>query len=416
MKKINSVEPGSIAHELEIRPGDCLISVNGKKIADVLDYRFMTQEEELLLEIKKPDGEIWELEIEKDESEDVGIIFDSGLMDRTHVCCNRCIFCFIDQLPKGMRSSLYFKDDDTRLSFLSGNYVTLTNIDDAEAERIANYHLSPLHISVHAANPGLRRKMLGNSKSDRLFDYLNRFIAAGITMHFQIVLCKGVNDGPALDESIDALLALGNNAASLSVVPVGLSKYRKGLFPLESFSREDAQAVIVQVEKWQAQSRGQRGSSFVFCADEWYIKAGMPMPDYVHYEDFPQLENGVGMWSLFERDLMDGLYDFSADGRIGIVTGMAAQELMKKLARHIPGAAQVFPVRNDFFGPDITVSGLLTGRDVVDQVAGAAQQCSGIFLPENMFRSGTELTLDGMSRKEIEAHLGTPVWIGRKLR
>ena len=425
MHKIKKIEPGSIAQELGLEPGDILLSINKQKITDILDYRFMIQEENLVLEIEKQLGinggqaEIWELDIEKEEFEDLGMIFESDLMDKPRSCANRCIFCFMDQLPKGMRPSLYFKDDDPRLSFLSGNYVTLTNLDKAEAERIARYHLSPLHISVHAAEPSLRRMMLNNPASDMLFGHLLRFREAGISMHFQIVLCKSVNDGSALDESIRALLALGECAVSLSVVPVGITKFRKGLYPLQNFSNEDALAVIAQVKKWQSLAKKQRDNSFVYCADEWYIKAGQAMPDYDHYEDFPQLENGVGMWSLFEREFSQAAHSHaikkSPSGNIiGIVTGEAAQGLMRKLAATIPLQTKIYSIKNNYFGSSITVSGLLTGLDIIKQIGEKAKHddCKALFLPGSMFRDGSEHTLDDMSREEIEQKLGIKTLIG----
>ncbi|MCL2398655.1 MAG: DUF512 domain-containing protein [Defluviitaleaceae bacterium] len=418
MHKIKDVESGSIANQLEIEPGDMLLTINGQKIIDVLDYRFMIQEEELLLEIEKPNGEIWELDIEKEEADDIGLIFESGLMDQAKSCHNRCIFCFVDQLPKKMRKSLYFKDDDFRLSFLMGNYVTLTNIDQAEAERIIHYHLSPMHISVHAADLALRRKMLNNSNPDDLFEYLKKFNDAGITMHFQIVLCKGINDGGALDKTISALLNIGSKASSLSVVPVGLTKYREGLHVLEPFLQEDAKKVINQVEKWQAHIQKERGTSFVFCADEWYIKANLPMPPYKYYEDFPQLENGVGMWALFEREFVNSIKPKmkQIDGIIGLVTGEAAKNLIEKLAANIPGQVKVYSVQNNFFGSNVTTSGLLTGKDVIEQVKEKAHQdgCTRLLLPQNMFRTESkfiEYTLDDMHREEIEQKLGIPIQI-----
>jgi len=394
MHKIKEIETDSIADELGLEAGDILLTINGQKVADVFDYRYMIQEEELTLELEKTNtGEIWELEIEKDETDDLGIIFESGLMDKPRDCRNKCIFCFVDQMPKGMRKSLYFKDDDPRLSFLSGNYVSLTNLDHYEAGRIARYHLSPLHISVHAAEPALRRKMLGNSKSDELFEHLHRFKEAGITMHFQIVLCKGVNDGAALDDTIGALLPLGD---SLSVVPVGLTKFREGLYPLSPFTQEDAIKVIAQVEKISV--------GFAYCSDEWYIKAGLPMPPYEYYRDFPQLENGVGMWALFEREFAG-----KEDSKTGIVTGEAAFTLMQKLMPN----TKVFAVRNDFFGSNITVSGLLTAKDIIKQIPDQlVTETNRLLLPGNMFRVGTEYTLDNVSRMEIEQKLGVAVQIG----
>ena len=411
MHKIKDIEPASIAHEMDIKPGDKLLTINGQKIADVLDYRFLIHEEALLVEIEKQNGEIWELEIEKEETDDLGLVFDISLMDKPKSCKNQCIFCFMDQLPKGLRKSLYFKDDDFRLSFLSGNYVTLTNLTEQEAERIALYHLSPLHISIHTSEPDLRCKMLNNPAAGKLFDYLQKFANAGITMHFQIVLCKGINDGKLLDDTIAALLSLGSKAASLSVVPVGLTKYRHALFPLEPFTKADALLVIAQIEKWQRIAHKQYGTSFVFCADEWYLKAEIPMPPYDHYEDFPQLENGVGMWRLFEHENKNLFTDLNTEfKKYGIVTGMAAFGLIKKLA----GPMKIYPVKNDFFGHNIQVSGLLTGRDIVDQLGEKARRdgCTGLFLPENMFRAGTEYTLDDMTRGEIETRLNLPCIMG----
>ena len=530
MHLIKDVEDDSIAQEMGIEPGDMLLSINGQQVADALDYRFMIQEEELLLEIeKKLNNEIWELSIEKDAFYDLGLIFETDLMDKVRNCRNRCLFCFVDQLPKGMRSSLYFKDDDPRLSFLSGNYVTLTNLTANEAQRIADYHLSPLHISVHAADPALRSSMLKNPESGRLFEHLQLFRDAGITMHFQVVLCKGINDGPALDDTIAALMEIGLKSdkadesdesdkadkadksdeldksdedesdlkvSSLSVVPVGLTKFRDGLHTIEPFSQKDAEIVIRQVEKWQIHSRKKYGTSFVFCADEWYIKAKITMPAYDQYEGFPQLENGVGMWSLFEREYiqekrlkkeidrilksesgaksgaesdMESCMEFGMEScmesgtdkssasalALGIVTGQAAFGLMQKLRTEVYSKIysricsricsginsricskinsriyskinsgiysktnsgfhpKIYPITNNFFGPTVTVSGLLTGRDIIDQIGKKAQQdgCKGLLLPRNMFRAGTETTLDDMTLSDIEKKLGLPCWI-----
>ena len=422
MHIIKDVEPGSIADQLEIEPRDVLLTINGQKITDVLDYRFMIQDEALLIEIEKPNGEIWELDIEKEESDDIGLTFESGLMDQAKSCHNSCIFCFVDQLPKAMRKSLYFKDDDIRLSFLTGNYATLTNIDLIEAERIAHYHLSPLHISIHASDPAIRRKMLNNSKSDNLFDYLRIFNNAGISMHFQIVLCKGINDGLTLDETIGTLLNIVPGASSLSVVPVGITKFRENLYPLEVFSQKDAEKVINQVGKWQTHAQKLRGTSFVYCADEWYIKANLPMPPYEHYEGFPQLENGVGMWALFEWDFKRGLIKQKIEqnlkqideGTIGLVTGVAAKGLIEKLTTHISRKVKVYTVKNDFFGHNVTTSGLLTGHDIIKQVKEKAHQdgCKLLFLPPNMFKTESpfiEYTLDDMCREDLEQNLGIPV-------
>ena len=448
MHKIKHVKSDSIAGELGIKPGDFLLTINRQKIDDVFEYRFLAQEEELVLEVlvaglddedgedvedseddevveyseDGENGEVWELEIEKNETEDLGLVFESGLMDEVRRCCNSCIFCFIDQMPPDMRPSLYFKDDDLRLSFLSGNYVTLTNLDMKEAERIARYHLSPLHISVHTTDLALRSKMLNNPNASKLFDHLELFKNAGIIMHFQIVLCKGINDGHALDESIGALMkfALPELGSSLSVVPVGLTKYREGLHVLKPFLVEDAKGVIRQVEKWQRLAKEKYGTSFVYCADEWYINSGIKMPEYDHYENFPQLENGVGMWALFERTVKED--NSILPPGFGIITGYAARGLMEKLASD---SSKVYPIRNDFFGPNVTVSGLLTGRDIINQMKELKTKGlktkelkvkeAGLILPGNMFKSGTERTLDDMTKDDIERALGVPIIIGRSL-
>ena len=431
--EITTVSPGSIAHELELAPGDVLISVNGKSIVDVLDYRFHILSEELLLEIEKPDGEIWELEIEKDEAEDLGLEFESPLMSATRKCRNKCIFCFVDQQPQGLRPSLYIKDDDPRLSFLHGNYVTLTNLSDAEIKRLAGYHLSPLRISVHAADMDLRKKMTGNNTADKLFHALDIFAEAGIRMHFQAVLCKGVNDGTALDYTIEALAAR-QGAESLAIVPAGLTRHRDGLHKLEQFTKPEASAVLAQILAWQEKCKKNLGTAFVFPADEWYIMAGQKMPEFACYENFPQLDNGVGMARLFEcefkgaagatpksevRGQRSEKTENLVSRHIGIVTGLAAADFMRGMAvefetRHSGKKITVYAIRNDFYGENITVSGLLTGADVIAQLRsvftqGGANAPSIIFLPENAFRVDSDEMLDGTNISQIRDALGVSV-------
>jgi len=417
------IEKNSIAAELEITAGDFLISINNEVIRDVLDYRFRIADEFLTLEIEKPEGEIWELEIEKDSDEDLGLVFKDSLMSQTMQCHNKCMFCFVDQQPKGLRPSLYIKDDDPRLSFLLGNYVTLTNLDDAEIKRLAGYHLSPLRISVHAADLDLREKMMGTKGARNLFDALSVFNKAGIQMHFQIVLCKGVNDGAALDYTIRKLLEIKPGAQSLAVVPAGLTCHRDGLSSLEQFTPQDAIDIITQVEKWP--------EGFVFLSDEWYVLAGKPLPKYRHYGDFPQLDNGVGMLRLFERGFMKGLLPgkntilslvgaaFNRKVHIGIVTGKAAGKFMNNLvkkfqAKHPHIKISVYIIENKFFGETVTVSGLLTGQDVMSQLEGKLENINFLFLPENAFRSGVKqkVMLDGITRKQLENALGVHVKVG----
>ena len=433
--EISNIVKNSIAAELGITCGDFLLSINGEAVRDILDYRFRIQDESLLMEIEKPDGEIWELDIEKDPDEDLGLAFKLSLMSHTKRCGNNCVFCFIDQQPKGLRPSLYVKDDDPRLSFLLGNYVTLTNLDEDEVKRLAGYHLSPLRISVHAADLDVREKMMGTSKARNLFDALEVFSQAGIEMHFQVVLCKGLNDRAQLDYTIEKLMGL-SRAKSLAIVPVGLTKHREGLFPLEPFTKEDAQMVISQVKKWQVEK------NFVFLSDEWYLLAEVSLPKYKHYRDFPQLDNGVGVLRLFEREFNKRLARDSKKRsanaldrlllkiicrkskccrpvNIGIVTGTAAGGFMRSIAARFMtkwsyAKITVYEIENEFFGTSVTVSGLLTGQDVVKQLRGKLDDIDVVFLPENAFRSGVKekIMLDGVTQKVLEQKLGVRVKIG----
>ncbi|MCL2372369.1 MAG: DUF512 domain-containing protein [Defluviitaleaceae bacterium] len=440
--KIQKIAEESIAQELGVEPGDFLLSIDGAEIKDVLDYRFMMQSDFLTVEIEKADGEIWELEIEKEPEDDLGLEFEQPLMSEARVCCNKCVFCFVDQQPPGLRDTLYVKDDDARLSFLMGNYATLTNVSYEEVRRLAWYHLSPLRISVHAADMDLRCKMMGSQRAAWLFDALEAFNAAGIEMHFQAVVCKGLNDGAALDYTIERLGQVTPSGASLAIVPVGLTGNRDGCFPLEAFSPADSAQVIRQVEGWQDKFREVRGSSFVFLADEWYVLAGLPLPALDIYEDFPQLDNGVGVVRLFEEEFLAGLEEDSVGrnlrptdvetdieashavsrnchppGAIGVVTGVAAAKFIRGLAGRFmevnPGVeVRVFSIENHFFGENVTVSGLLVGQDVIAQLAGKLDGVGVIFLPQNAFRANTEDMLDGTTRQQLEEALNVSVEIG----
>ena len=424
--EIIEILPESIAHELGITPGDILLQINGKKISDVLDYRFTVQSEELLLEIQKAEhspftGEIWELEIEKDADEDLGLIFKHPLMSAKRSCCNKCIFCFVDQQPPGLRPTLYIKDDDPRLSFLHGNYVTLTNISRNEINRLANYHLSPLRISVHTADLSLRKKMMNCDNAANLFQALEIFGHAGIKMHFQVVLCKGINDGENLAHTIKYLVAQ-KGAESLAIVPAGITRHRKDLHPLESFNASEAANVITQIKSWQHKCRETIGKTFVFAADEWYIMSGEPLPTYEHYEGFPQLDNGVGMLRLFEHEFLNASThkpENRVEGialEVGIITGQAAAEFMRRLTSiyvksHPSIKITIHPIKNNFFGENITVSGLLTGTDIIEQLKNKIT-ADVLFLPENAFRTNSETMLDGTTRKKLSAALGVPIKIG----
>lgn len=423
MKKANhtikKVEPGSIAEEMEIEAGDILLSINGEAVEDIFDYQFMTQEENLEIVVQKAiSGEEWLLEIEKDEWEDLGIEFENGLMDDYRSCHNKCIFCFIDQMPKGMRETLYFKDDDSRLSFLQGNYVTLTNMKQKDIDKIIKYHLSPINISFQTMNRELRCKMLNNRFAGEALDKVDKLYEAGITMNGQIVLCKGINDGAELEYSIDRLSRYVPVLESVSVVPVGLSKYREGLFPLEPFDREDAAGVIDLIESWQQRVYRRHGLHFVHASDEWYILAGRNMPPAESYDGYLQLENGVGMLRLLLDEFADAVRQYKAyckkhclhpprpkHTHFAMATGRLAYRYIKEIANElmelIPGLyIRVYEITNYFFGEQITVSGLLTGGDIIAQLKGK-ELYGTLLLPQNVLRSGEDVFLDDITLAEL---------------
>lgn len=407
---IDRVEPGSIAEELELEKGDVLLSINGQKIEDVFDYHYLVNDEELTVVVRKKDGEEWELEIEKDYMEDLGIEFENGLMDDYRSCQNKCMFCFIDQMPKGMRETLYFKDDDSRLSFLQGNYVTLTNMKDKDIERIIHYHLEPINVSVHTMNKELRCKMLHNRFAGDALDKMQRLLEAGIEMNGQIVLCKGINDGAELEYSIQKLTEYIPYMQSLSVVPVGLTKYREGLYPLEPFEKEDAKEVLGIIHKWQDYCMEKYQTHFVHAGDEWYLLAGEDMPDEDNYDGYQQLENGVGMMRLLENEFMETLNEAEKDDDIcrivTLATGVSASSLLtrlsKKFMEKFPNiTVQVVVIENHFFGTRITVSGLLTGQDLLAQLKDR-ELGDKLLLPCNLLRSGEEVFLDDMTLTELK--------------
>ena len=420
---IKKILPGSIAEEFELAPGDRLISINGHEIEDIFDYQFYAEDTYIEILIEKPDGEQWILEIDKEEDEDLGIEFDNGLMDEYRSCHNKCIFCFIDQMPKGMRDTLYFKDDDSRLSFLQGNYVTLTNMSDHDLDRIIQYHLSPINISFQTMNPELRCKMLNNRFAGEALKKVDRLNEAGIEMNGQIVLCKGVNDGEELAFSIREMMRYIPNLQSVSVVPVGLSKYRDGLFPLEPFTREDAREVLSTIHHYQNESYQKYGNHFIHASDEWYILAGEELPQEENYDGYLQLENGVGMMRLllneFEEAVKElqekisvGTLDFSSR-EISMATARLAYPFIRDMAARmmemVPGLMiHVYEIRNDFFGEMITVSGLLTGQDLIAQLTGK-ELGEALYLPQNVLRSGEEVFLDDVTVTEMEKTLQVKV-------
>lgn len=413
---IKKIEEGSIAQELGLIPGDRLLAINGQQIRDIFDYQYEIQEGYVELLIEKTDGEQWLYEVEKDCEEELGAVFESGLMDEYHSCSNRCCFCFIDQMPPGMRETLYFKDDDSRLSFLQGNYITLTNMDRQELERVARYHFSPINVSVHTIDPELRCRMLHNRFAGDIMDKLHFLAQAGIEMNGQVVLCRGINDGAVLEQTVDGLAGLWPHMRSLSVVPVGLTRYRDGLEPLEPFGKKEAEVLLDAVGVWQERLRKETGVGFVYASDEWYLLAGRPLPSQEMYDGYPQLENGVGMLRLLEEELAEALWEMEGDEREicgAVATGLLAapflEKYMERIQERFPRVRiRVYPIENRFFGESITVSGLLTGQDIWEQLK-ERDLGEKLLLPCNMLRSGEEVFLDDWTVSELERRLKIPV-------
>ncbi len=418
------MEPGSIAEELEIEPGDAILAVDNTPIEDIFDYQFLIQDTYVEVLVEKPDGEQWVLEIDKEFDEDLGLTFDNGLMDEYRHCCNKCIFCFIDQMPKGMRDTLYFKDDDSRLSFLQGNYVTLTNMSEKDVDRICRYHLSPINISFQTMNPALRCKMLNNRFAGDALKKVDRFYEAGIIMNGQVVLCKGVNDGKELEFSIREMMKYAPNLQSVSVVPVGLSKYRDGLYPLEPFEKEDAVATLELIHRYQKICFEKFGLHFIHASDEWYILAGQEVPEEERYDGYLQLENGVGMVRLLLNEFHEELERRKAEGLLpdpdlkaeySLATGKLIypyiDRMTKELSELCPGLViHVYAIRNDFFGEKITVSGLLTGQDILAQMKDR-EKGKRLYLPVNVLRSGEDVFLDDLHVPDLEKALQVPIYI-----
>ncbi len=424
MKKehiIKSIKEGSIAEELELEIGDKVLAIDHTEIEDIFDYQFLIQDSYIEMLVEKSDGEQWLLEIEKDPDEDLGIEFENGLMDDYRRCHNKCIFCFIDQMPKGMRETLYFKDDDSRLSFLQGNYVTLTNMSDHDIERICRYNLSPINISFQTMNPELRCKMLNNRFAGEALKKVDRLYEAGIVMNGQIVLCKGVNDGAELEFSIRELMKYLPNLESVSVVPVGLSKYREGLYPLVPFEKEDAKEVLRIIHDFQQECYEKHGCHFIHASDEWYLLAEEELPEEERYDGYLQLENGVGMLRLLMDEFEDAINGHvrvtnqDAPHKITVVTGRLAAPCIRRLCDEVmtvyPNLSiQVRDIRNDFFGESITVSGLLTGQDIQAQLQDL-ELGERILLPQNVLRSGETVFLDDLTVAELEESLQVPIYI-----
>ena len=424
--KIVRVNNNSIAEEMDIHVGDSLLAINDQPIEDIFDYQYLCQDDYLEVLVEKTDGEQWLLEIDKDPDEDLGIEFDNGLMDQYRSCCNKCIFCFIDQMPPGMRDTLYFKDDDSRLSFLQGNYVTLTNMSEHDLERIIKYHMSPINISFQTTNPELRCMMLNNRFAGEALKKVDRLYEGGITMNGQIVLCKGINDGAELEKSICDLMKYMPCLESVSVVPVGLSKYREGLYPLEAFQKEDAIVTIDIIEKYQKKAYEEYGLHFVHASDEFYLLAGRELPEAERYDGYLQLENGVGMLRLLidefakaKEELREhiSLNKASACGRrvVSVATGRLAAPYIRIMASELEKLLvdthiHVYDIRNDFFGNMITVAGLLTGQDICAQLKGK-ELGERLILPQCVLRSGEDVFLDDMRICELEDALQVQAYI-----
>ncbi len=442
--RIRTVDEDSIAYELGVLPGMSVVSVNGHEIEDIFDYRFLMQDTHVDVLIREESGEETLLEIDKDEDEDFGVSFDSSLMDSYRSCSNHCIFCFIDQMPPGMRKTLYFKDDDSRLSFLQGNYVTLTNMSGRDIDRIIRYRMEPINISVQTTNPELRARMLHNRFAGDLLGKMRRLKDAHIAMNGQIVLCRGWNDGPELERSIRDLTAFLPEMQSVSVVPVGLSRYREGLTPLEPFTREDACEVIDMIERWQVKIMKEMAASwhgqqdgpvpdfaqgaprhFIHASDEWYILAGRELPEKERYDGFVQYENGVGMLRLLEDETNRAISDLAGErGEIGDLprgrkrvvtsaTGILAAPYIRELARRICGAfpgneVRVRAIRNDFFGERITVAGLITGGDLIAQLKGQ-EIGDELLIPVTMLKRDERVFLDDVTVEDVGRELGVPV-------
>ena len=411
---IKDVVQNSIADQLEIKNGDYLLSIDGKEIKDIFDYHLLSESENLTLEIEASDGEIWEIDIEKDEDQDLGLIFDNELLDEYKSCTNKCIFCFIDQMPPGMRETLYFKDDDSRLSFIQGNYVTLTNMTDDDVDRIIRYNLSPINISVHTMDKELRCKMLNNRFAGDKLEYIKKLNDNNITMNAQIVLCKGYNDKEKLDETLEKMMPYVPNLKSCSVVPAGLTKFREGLAKLEPFTKEEAKEVIAQVDKWQKIFKDKFGINYVYAADEFYMMSDTPIPEEDYYDGYPQIENGVGMTRSYLNEFYDYLDSYEGDDRVrtvSVVTGElfynCSLEMADAINKKYPNIdIKVYKIINDFFGHTITVTGLLVGKDIIDQLKGK-DLGDELLLPANTLKWGEDIFLDDVSLDELKDVLQT---------
>ncbi|MBN2261015.1 MAG: DUF512 domain-containing protein [Clostridiales bacterium] len=404
--KITKIQENSIAEELGITAGDFLISINGQPIVDIIDYLYLTSDEEIELLIENHvNNEQTIFEIEKDFDDEIGLSFENPLLDDAKRCSNQCVFCFVDQLPKGMRETLYFKDDDSRLSFMQGNFVTLTNVSYEQLDRIVKYHISPINISVHTSNPKLRVEILNNRFAGDILDKMRILASGNITMNAQIVLMPGINDQEHLDRTIEDLAMLYPQVQSVAIVPVGISKHREGLFQLNPFTKESSYQSIVQIENIQSKMLKKLGTRFAFLSDEFYVNAEYPLPEYDTYEGFVQLEDGIGLMRKFQTDIINSMVTNKLNGKYLMVTGLLAEKYLKELVEDIVYhnknlSIDVKAIRNDFFGEKITVSGLITAQDIIDQLEDVSIY-DALLLPDVMFKADEDVFLDDMNIGEI---------------
>jgi len=420
MVKISGIERKSLAEKAGILSGDAIISINDNEISDVLDYRFYLTEKKLSLRVLR-DGKELIFDIKKPQYDDIGLEFETYLMDEKHTCTNKCVFCFIDQNPEGMRPLCYFKDDDSRMSFFYGNYVTLTNMKQCEVERLIKMRISPINISVHTTNPALRCKMLNNRFAGDVLRYMDKFREGGISMNCQIVLCKGLNDGDELERTLDDLSKLFPSVESIAVVPSGLTKYREGLYPLEDFTKEDAREVIRLVNRKRREFEEKTGHTIVQCSDEWYLKAQVALPDEDYYDGYPQLDNGVGLIKSMENEVLMRIEELKEEGFklaeprcISSVTGEAAYPFISAMARKLEGAFDgltfnVYECKNDFFGHTVNVAGLLVGKDVYNRLKDE-NLGKALLIPNVMLRHEGDLFLDNMHVDDLAQKLNIDIY------
>jgi putative radical SAM enzyme (TIGR03279 family) len=413
---VGRVHEGSIAQQVEIEKGDVILSINGRDVQDILDYHFYTRDELVSLGLLKTSGEIWEIDIEKDADQDIGVEFSRTGLEAITPCANKCLFCFVDQMPGHMRESLYIKDDDYRLSFLQGSFITLTNLSQKSLRRIAQLKLSPLYVSVHATSPELRRRIMGNPRAGKIISQIEYLIKNGIEIHTQAVICPGVNDGAELERTVSDLAGLWPGVRSLAVVPVGLTGCREDLYPLKTFGREEAAAIVNKIKGWQDGCLKSFQYPFVFASDEFYFLSGQKIPPRSRYADFPQTENGVGLarlfmdeWSRAKKRLPGKL---ASPQRIVLVTGVLGKKLLEPVTACLNGienlSAEALEVKNNFFGHTVTVAGLLTGRDILKHKA-TLSKSDMVVLPSSLLKKDQGIMLDGTAPADIGKAAGVAV-------